>query len=169
VTDGLTLDLGRRSEVVDRLPVVAKNQIEKGLGRSRVQAPLGVSQTDETGANHAEPSDRIYDSTSSAGLILRQDQAVMDATICAAIKSRSIITFRYDEAVRRVEPHQVGYDHDGDLTLSAWQLSGGSGVDWRDFHIAKMSGLSTTAEHFSGPRPGYNPRNRKMHRVLCGL
>jgi predicted DNA-binding transcriptional regulator YafY len=93
----------------------------------------------------------------------------MDATICTAINSKSIITFRYDEAVRRVEPHQVGYDHDGDLTLSAWQLSGGSGVDWRDFHIAKMSGLSITGEHFSGPRPGYNPRNRKMRRILCGL
>jgi hypothetical protein len=93
----------------------------------------------------------------------------MAQTICSAIKSKNIITFLYDGSRRKVEPHQVGYDHSGDLTLSAWQLSGGSGVDWRDFHIAKTSVLSITTERFVGPRPGYNPRNRKMSRILCGL
>ena len=93
----------------------------------------------------------------------------MQATICAAIRSKSIITFVYDGAVRTVEPHQLGFDHDGDLTLSAWQLSGGSSVDWRDFHIANASGLTTTGRHFSGPRLGYNPNNKKMKQILCGL
>ncbi len=93
----------------------------------------------------------------------------MTSSICDAIRTRRIITFSYDGSLRRVEPHQLGYDHDGDLTLSAWQLSGGSGVDWRDFHIAKMSERTITAESFSGPRPGYNPNNKKMSRILCGL
>lgn len=93
----------------------------------------------------------------------------MATTICDAIRSQNIITFWYDGSLREVEPHQVGYDHDGDLTLSAWQLSGGSGVDWRDFHIAKTSAPTITLDSFSGPRPGYNPRNRKMRRILCGL
>lgn len=86
-----------------------------------------------------------------------------------AIKAKSVVSFNYDGTRRVVEPHQLGYDHDGDLTLSAWQLSGGSGVDFRDFHIAKTSAPTITEQHFSGARPGYNPRNRKMSRVLCGL
>ena len=93
----------------------------------------------------------------------------MERMLCNAIHNRSIVRFEYDSSTKTVEPHQVGYDHDGDLTLSAWQLSGGSGVDWRDFHIAKMSGLSVTGRTFAGPRPGYNPNNSKMSRILCGL
>ena len=93
----------------------------------------------------------------------------MATTICEAIRTQHIIMFWYDGTPRTVEPHQVGYDHDGDLTLSAWQLSGGSAVDWRDFHIAKTSALATTPQRFSGPRPKYNPRNRKMRQILCGL
>ena len=93
----------------------------------------------------------------------------MNTEFCNAIHSKKIITFWCDGSLRRVEPHQVGYDHSGDLTLSAWQLSGGSGVDWRDFHIAKTSAPTITLDCFSGPRPGYNPRNRKMRRILCGL
>ena len=93
----------------------------------------------------------------------------MATKLCEAIHGKSIITFQYDGSLRRVEPHQVGYALDGNLTLSAWQLSGGSGVDWRDFLITKLSALAITAQHFSSPRPGYNSRNKKMSRILCGL
>ena len=93
----------------------------------------------------------------------------MATTICNAIRHRHVISFQYDGSIRRVEPHQVGDDHDGDQTLSAWQLSGGSGVGWRDFHTAKMSAPTPTGESFAGPRPGYNPNNKKMRRILCGL
>ncbi len=93
----------------------------------------------------------------------------MKDTICAAIRSKSVITFRYDGSVRTVEPHQLGFDRDGDLTLSAWQLSGGSSVGWRDFHIANASGTATNGQSFLGPRRGYNPQNQKMSRILCGL
>lgn len=93
----------------------------------------------------------------------------MQDAVCRAIQNRQVIKFLYDGAWRTVEPHQLGLDHDGDLTLSAWQLSGGSGVDWRDFHIANVSGLTTAGQNFSGPRPGYNPHNSKMSRVLCSV
>lgn len=93
----------------------------------------------------------------------------METKIFSAIKAMKLITFHYDGSLREVEPHQVGYDHDGDLTLSAWQISGGSGVGWRDFHTAKITGLAATAGTFARPRPGYNPQNRKMARILCGL
>lgn len=92
----------------------------------------------------------------------------MQATICAAIKDRKVISFRYSGTIRTVEPHLLGYDSDGDLTLSAWQLSG-TGKGWRDFHVSKLSELSTTGQSFSGPREGYNPLDSTLSKIVCGL
>jgi len=89
--------------------------------------------------------------------------------ICRAIENREVIQFRHKGRLRTVEPHLVGYDADGDLTLSCWQLSGGSGRDWRDFHIAKLTELSTTGERFAGARPGYNPNDSTISRIVCRL
>jgi len=92
-----------------------------------------------------------------------------EQTICEAIRNRRIITFTYERRQREVEPHLLGYDHDGDLTLSCWQLSGGSGVDWRDFRVSNLTGLATTQRTFAGPRPGYNPNDNTIQRVVCRL
>lgn len=75
----------------------------------------------------------------------------------------------YGGRLRVVEPHLLGYDNDGDLTLSAWQLSGGSGQGWRDFHVSKLTALTTGAATFAGPRPGYNRRDETIGRVVCCL
>ncbi len=83
--------------------------------------------------------------------------------------NRRVISFTYDGRARTVEPHLLGYDDDGDLTLSAWQLSGGSGRGWRDFHVARLSGLSTTGSIFAGARPEYNPRDKTIVRIVCRL
>lgn len=91
----------------------------------------------------------------------------MKDQLCEAIRTRSAISFIYKGSARTVEPHLVGFDDDGDLTLSAWQLTGGSGSGWRDFHVSNMSGLSTTGEHFQGPRKGYNPNDRTIDRIVC--
>ena len=86
-----------------------------------------------------------------------------------AIGMRSIIEFTYDGSRREAEPHLVGYDADGDATLSAWQLSGGSGQGWRDFHLDKLSGLSITRQTFLRARPGYNPNDSTLVRIVCHL
>lgn len=91
------------------------------------------------------------------------------AQICDAIRQKRIISFRYKGAIRTVEPHCVGYDKDGDLTLSAWQLSGGSGVGFRDFHVGKLSALTITDRTFSIARQGYNPNDRTLSQVVCRL
>ena len=88
--------------------------------------------------------------------------------ICSAIADRRVLSFRYKRIVRTVEPHLLGYDSDGDLTLSAWQLSG-TGQGWRDFHVSKLSGLTTTERTFSGPRAGYNRWDQTIDRVVCRL
>lgn len=94
---------------------------------------------------------------------------VAQGKICEAIASLQIIQFTYKGKIRTVEPHALGYDSDGDLTLSAWQLSGGSGQDFRDFHVDKLSGLATTGERFAGARQGYRKDDKTLSRIVCQL
>jgi predicted DNA-binding transcriptional regulator YafY len=86
--------------------------------------------------------------------------------VCAAIRDRKVLQLTYSGQVRRVEPHLVGYDADGDLTLHAWQLSG-TRPGWRNFHLSKATELATIADNFSGVREGYNPSEWARRRVLC--
>ncbi|MGH6859150.1 MAG: hypothetical protein ACRECY_02775 [Phyllobacterium sp.] len=91
------------------------------------------------------------------------------AAICGAIAKKQTIHFVYRCRRRTVEPHLVGYDSDGDLTSSAWQLSGGSSGGWRDFHIAKPSELSISGKTFEHARKDYNPGDETVDIVLCRL
>ncbi|MGY3449777.1 hypothetical protein [Bradyrhizobium sp. USDA 4353] len=93
----------------------------------------------------------------------------MDKLICQAIAARKVISFTYEGRLRTVEPHTLGYSLKGIMTLSAWQLSGGSAIDWRDYHCSKMANLSVTDQQFSGPRPGYNPHPATFSSVLCRI
>ncbi len=79
----------------------------------------------------------------------------MWATIEEAIETKHQLTFRYKGAVRVVEPHALGINQKGHKTLCAWQISGGSGQGFRDFHISEMSGVAILDIDFLGPRPGY--------------
>ena len=89
--------------------------------------------------------------------------------ICAAIRDKKVIQFRYKGAIRRAEPHALGYDGSNILTLSAWQLAGGSGQEFRDFHVDKLSELATTGQTFASARQGYNPNDPTLSRVVCRL
>lgn len=93
----------------------------------------------------------------------------MSSVICAAIKDRHVLAFSYKGTTRQVEPHLLGYDSEGHLTLSAWQLTGGSGKGFRDFHVDTILGPRTTGACFSGPRPGYNPNDSTMMRIVCRI
>ncbi len=90
-------------------------------------------------------------------------------TICNAIREQKLLSFMYSGRRREIEPHLLGYDSDGDLTLSAWQLEGGSGRGWRDFHVSKLSGLTIGLTGFSGARQGYNPNDETIARIVCRL
>ncbi|GER00902.1 hypothetical protein JCM17845_15250 [Iodidimonas gelatinilytica] len=89
--------------------------------------------------------------------------------ICEAIRNQKLLSFMYSGTRREVEPHLLGYDSDGDLTLRAWQRSGGSGKDWRLFQVTKISGLVITPEVFERARPKYNPNDKAMVRIVCRL
>lgn len=97
----------------------------------------------------------------------------MKEEIIAAITNRNLLSFRYESHSRLVEPHLLGISRAGNLTLSAYQVGGGSNSGkipgWRPFLLSKMSGLSTVAETFSRARDGYNPNDSTMRTILARL
>lgn len=93
----------------------------------------------------------------------------VQATICKAIVEKRIVSFSYRMTTRMVEPHALGYDKSGELVLSGWQLSGGSSAGFRDFRVARLTGLATTEARFERPREGYNPNDSTLSRIVCRL
>ena len=93
----------------------------------------------------------------------------MEQLICNAIRNKMVLKLTYNGSTRTCEPHLLGYDSTDDLTLSAWQTSGSSGTGWRDYHISKASGISTTGKNFVSARPGYSPDDRTIDQVVCAL
>jgi hypothetical protein len=84
-----------------------------------------------------------------------------------AIAERSIIEFTYSDKARLVEPHLLGYNQTNTLTLSGWLLGPAGG--WRAFNISKIAGLVLTSDHFLEARPGYNPNDSTMNRIIARL
>jgi hypothetical protein len=91
----------------------------------------------------------------------------MNKIICDAIAARLVVTFVYEGKLRSVEPHLLGASSKGVPMLSAWQLSGGSGTGWREYHCAKIASMGLTSQHFSGPRNGYNPDGGSFSSIVC--
>jgi len=89
--------------------------------------------------------------------------------LCNHIRRREVIRFMYLEGLREVEPHLLGTDEDGDLTLSAWQRSGLTPQGWRDFHVKKMQGITITGQRFLRARPGYNRLDTTIQNIICRL
>jgi hypothetical protein len=68
-----------------------------------------------------------------------------------------------------VEPHAVGYDSSGQLTLSGWQLSGKNGQGFRDFRVNDIRLLTVTQQQFAGPRPDYGGADKTMQRIVAEI
>lgn len=93
----------------------------------------------------------------------------MRNTITEAIRDKQVVMFNYKSSLRFVEPHLLGISRTGRLTLSAWQLSGGSGEGWRDFHIDDMYNVNFSGRFFAKPRYGYNPFDSTMSEIIARL
>ena len=93
----------------------------------------------------------------------------MKNNICSAIEKKQIISFYYNNRQRFVEPYLLGYSQNNELTLSAWQLSGGTQESWRQFHLSKISSLAITDRNFVPSRQGYNPNDSTMSQIVCRL
>ncbi len=79
----------------------------------------------------------------------------MNQTIINAIQERLLLTFNYKGKTRVVEPHTYGVQHNGNESLSAWQLSGGSGEDFRLYILSDMTAIVPQGEPFEDERPAY--------------
>lgn len=89
--------------------------------------------------------------------------------ICQAIAAMNVIEFRYKGSWRTAEPHALGHNSRGKLTLCAWQIAGGSGADWRDFHVELITEVINTGDTFDEPRPGFNPSDKTLSTVICSV
>jgi len=93
--------------------------------------------------------------------------AKQSTLLCNYIRRREVIRLSYDGDTRIVEPHLLGTDADGDLTLSAWQRSGPTPSGWRDFHVKKMENISPTGHNFRFARTGYNREDTTIQTIIC--
>jgi predicted DNA-binding transcriptional regulator YafY len=93
------------------------------------------------------------------------------ATLSAAIEQRRVVHFRYEQSLRVVEPYLIGETRRGNLVLSAFWVDGysssGSRPEWRQYVLDKVTALEVLEERFVPPRPGYDPRDRRMRRIVC--
>ena len=87
--------------------------------------------------------------------------------ICEAIEQRRLLSFIYKGETRTAEPYILGLDDAGTLTLSAVQVSGGSGRGFRTFPLEGVSSLAATDTKFFRNHPDYNPRDRFFASVIC--
>ena len=93
----------------------------------------------------------------------------MSSRLPDAIRRRRVVEFAYAGGSRSVEPHAVGYDDSGRLTLTGWQLTGKTGTGLRDFSVRSMRLLTVTARRFDGPRPDYDREQTNLRKVVCRL
>ena len=80
------------------------------------------------------------------------------AAIIEAIRLHQILRFSYQGITRLVEPHLLADDQKGQVTLSAWQIDGGSDRDpggWKQYQVTEIQGMTVTNRTFSRTRAGY--------------
>jgi len=97
----------------------------------------------------------------------------MNTQICDAIRTRSVLRFVYDGYERLVEPHLYAINTANHEAVSAWLVSGWSKSEpeagWRTYLVREMADVQVLAERFAGPRPGYEPDDRRMGQIYCRL
>jgi hypothetical protein len=90
----------------------------------------------------------------------------MNGVLTSAIENRNLIEFKYSGDLRKVEPHLLGKNKAGVMTLSAWQTEGKSGIGWRGYSVDKISELKIADCTFDVARPGYNPNDNTMIQIF---
>ncbi|MCX8482327.1 MAG: WYL domain-containing protein [Crocinitomicaceae bacterium] len=109
-----------------------------------------------------------------------REQQIID-TLIYAIKSNSLVEFKYEGKNRKVEPYLIGelysihqnHLEEGIFALRAWFVSGYSsqpvdrkqGDRWRVYHLEKMSDLTILDETNKMFRPLYNPNDKYFKRI----
>lgn len=88
--------------------------------------------------------------------------------IVAAIEAHLTLDILYKGEWRTVEPHLLGINRKGNLCLSAYQISGGSGSSWRAYLIGNIQQVAISDDIFT-VREGYNPADATMLSILTAI
>jgi predicted DNA-binding transcriptional regulator YafY len=76
-----------------------------------------------------------------------------------AIQNKTVLEIEYFPGRRIIEPHTLGFGKDGQLLLRAFQTDGvsasGEPIHWKLFRVDRIRHLTSTNDHFVGPREGY--------------
>jgi predicted DNA-binding transcriptional regulator YafY len=99
-------------------------------------------------------------------------EAPLRDLLVTAIRQRRVVTFTYDALPRTVQPAALGVLA-GHETLHAYQVGGGSkrgGIpEWRNFALAKITGLAVLDAVFGPDPPGYgHPSFSTVYAALDG-
>jgi hypothetical protein len=95
----------------------------------------------------------------------------VNLAICAAIRSRKVVQFIYDDYIRVVEPYCHGTSAADNELLRGYQIGGqaesANPVGWKLFTVSKITGFIQTGDVFPTNRPGYTPYDSAMRDVHC--
>jgi hypothetical protein len=87
----------------------------------------------------------------------------------AAILGRNLISFRYDNENRLVEPHALGITAKGKPSFRGFQPAGGTHreLGWKLFSLEKVEDLTVLPLTFADPRPGYAMNDKQLPRLIA--
>lgn len=89
---------------------------------------------------------------------------------CQAIRERRVLALTYAGFTRSVEVHVVGRSRFGEALMRVWQVRGGSvggqSVGWKMMRLEGVKGARLTAEPSQAPRPGFDPQDPTIARVI---
>jgi len=94
--------------------------------------------------------------------------------LCGAIKQMKTIGFHYHGGYRTVEPYCLGIVMKGEAkneSLICYQTAGfsdmGKTEGWKLYRVADMDEIEVLQQGFAGDRPGYDPDELEMTRMIC--
>jgi len=94
--------------------------------------------------------------------------------ICSAIKQLRTVEFYYHGGYHTVEPFCLGIVIKGEAdneSLICYQTAGfsdlGETVGWKLYRASEMEDIEVLRGKFTGYRPGFDPDNLEMARVIC--
>jgi hypothetical protein len=93
--------------------------------------------------------------------------------ICEAIKRKAVIRFDYPRGPRTVEPQSHGISSAGNEVIRGVQTyprsPTGKSIEGKLYAVSRMSDLRETGETFLKPGSHFNPNDKGMIYVHCGL
>ena len=94
--------------------------------------------------------------------------------VCAAITTRTLLSFLYDGLPRVVIPCALGeHKSTGRLLLRSYQVRGttesGNLPLWRLYDVTRISRLEVLDETFEKPPTGYRRGDRSFRTIVCQL